>query len=108
MSSTRCTNLRYDFVLISLFFHALILATQIPPFNDQPNVQAISSDIAVLLGDWLEEARRPQSSVGRGEFPVGRIDQAIDQYLAELDGNPKRAETKALYENVKRQLRRNW
>lgn len=81
---------------------------QIPPFNDQPNVQAISSDIAVLLADWLEEARRPQSSIGRGEFPVGRIDHAIDQYLAELDGDPRRAETKALYENIKRQLRRNW
>jgi len=82
--------------------------SQIPPFNDQQNVQAISSDIAVLLADWLEEARRPQSSVGHGEFPVGRIDHAIDQYLAELDGDPRRTETKTVYENVKRQLRRNW
>ena len=83
--------------------------SQIPPFNDQPNVQAISSDIAVLLADWLEEAKRPQSStVGRGEFPVGRIDLAIDQYLSELESDPKRAETRKVYENIKRQLRRNW
>lgn len=79
---------------------------QVPPFNAQANVQAISSDISVLLSDWLEEAKRPSSSVGRGEFPVGRIDLAIDQYLPELDAD--RVETKALYEGIKRQLRRNW
>lgn len=70
-------------------------------------MQAISSDIAVLLSDWVEEAKRPQSmSVRRGELPVGRIDVAIDQYLSELDA--ARGETKAKYEVVKRQLRRNW
>ncbi|KAF5355937.1 hypothetical protein D9756_004133 [Leucocoprinus leucothites] len=80
--------------------------SQVPPFNDQANVQAISSDIAVLLNDWLEEALRPQSSAPAGEFPVGRIDSAIDHYLSELE--PSRAETKKVYESIKRQLRRNW
>ncbi|KAF9462165.1 nucleoporin [Collybia nuda] len=81
--------------------------SQVPPFNDQANVQAISSDIAILLSDWLEEAKRPQSSmVGKGEFPVGRIDLAVDQYLGELETS--RVETKTTYELVKRQLRRNW
>lgn len=57
--------------------------------------------------DWLEEAKRPQSSsVGRGEFPVGRIDVAVDQYIEELDASRK--ETKTTYEEIKRQLRRNW
>jgi len=96
---------------------------QIPPFNQQQNVQAISCDIAVLLSDWLEEAKRSRQShsygnglgssvsgVGAGvredEFPVFRIDQAIDQYLAELE--PSRTETKAMYEGVKRQLRRSF
>ncbi len=70
-------------------------------------MQAISSDIAVLLMDWLEEAKRPQSSsVGRGEFPVGRIAVAVDQYIEELDASRK--ETKTTYEEIKRQLRRNW
>jgi nuclear pore complex protein Nup155 len=78
---------------------------QIPPFNDQANVQAISSDIAVLLSDWVEAARRPQSSLGR-EFPVGRVDQAINQYLTELE--PGQTDTKALYEEVKRLMRRHW
>ena len=82
--------------------------SQIPPFNDQANVQAVSSDIAVLLADWLDAARRPQAAVARAEVPVGRIDAAIDQYLGELDGDPRRAETRAVYEGVKRQLRRNW
>jgi len=87
-------------------FHEMY-ESQVPPFNDQANVQAISSDIAVLLSDWLEEAKRPQSySKGRGEFPVGRIDIAVDQYLGELEAS--RTETRALYENIKRQLRRNW
>ncbi|KAG1862206.1 nucleoporin [Suillus subluteus] len=80
--------------------------SQIPPFNTQSGVQVVSADIAILLNDWLEEAKRPQSSVPRGEFPVGRIDLAVEQYLAELGGN--QAETKAIYEGIKRQLRRNW
>jgi nuclear pore complex protein Nup155 len=84
----------------------LIPATQIPPFNTQSGVQVVSADIAILLNDWLEEAKRPQSSVPRGEFPVGRIDLAVGQYLAELGVN--QAETKAIYEGIKRQLRRNW
>ncbi|KAJ3551449.1 hypothetical protein NM688_g4699 [Phlebia brevispora] len=86
-------------------FHEMY-ESQIPPFNDQANVQAVSSDIAVLLADWLEEAKRPQSSASKGEFPVYRIDQAVDQYLAELGQG--RAETKTAYESIKRQLRRNW
>jgi nuclear pore complex protein Nup155 len=40
------------------------------------------------------------------ELPVSRIDMAIDQYLVELE--PSRTETKAIYEGVKRQLRRDW
>ncbi|KZP16809.1 hypothetical protein FIBSPDRAFT_865564, partial [Athelia psychrophila] len=51
--------------------------SQIPPFNDQSNVQADSSDIAVLLADWLDAAQRPQASVARAEVPVGRIDMSI-------------------------------
>ncbi|OSD03533.1 nucleoporin [Trametes coccinea BRFM310] len=80
--------------------------SQVPPFNEQANVQAISSDIAVLLTDWIEAAKRPQSAASREEFPVFRIDQAVDQYLAELE--PGRTETKAAYESIKRQLRRHW
>jgi len=80
--------------------------SQIPPFNDQANVQRVSSDIAVLLTDWIEEAKRPQSFASRGEFPVNRIDQTVDQYLAELDSTRK--DTKAAYETIKRQLRQYW
>ncbi|KAF5385258.1 hypothetical protein D9615_001454 [Tricholomella constricta] len=86
-------------------FHEMY-ESQIPPFNDQANVQAISSDIAVLLSEWLKDATRPQTFAGRGEFPVGRIDRAVDQYLTELEAG--RTETKALYESIKRELRRNW
>lgn len=80
--------------------------SQIPPFNLQENVQAISSDIAVLLKDWLEDAKRPQSTAARDEFPVYRIDQAVDQYLAELE--PSRVDTKSVYDEIKRQLRRRF
>ncbi|KAF8898825.1 nucleoporin [Infundibulicybe gibba] len=85
-------------------FHEMY-ESQVPPFNNQTNVQAISADIAVLLSDWLQEARRPQS-FGRTDFPVGRIDLAVDQYLTELE--PTRTATKSIYEDVKRQLRKNW
>ncbi|KAF9455109.1 nucleoporin [Macrolepiota fuliginosa MF-IS2] len=93
------------FIEIWDVFHEMY-ESQIPPFNDQANVQAISSDIAVLLNDWLEEALRPQSSISTAEFPVGRIDSTIDHYLSELE--PSRSETKKVYENIKRQLRHNW
>ncbi|KAI0348539.1 nucleoporin [Trametopsis cervina] len=86
-------------------FHEMY-ESQIPPFNDQANVQAVSSDIAVLLTDWLDDVRRPQSPASRGDFPVYRIDQAVDQYLAEVENS--RTETKSAYETVKRQLRREW
>ena len=79
---------------------------QVPPFNHQASVQAISADIAVLLSDWLEEAKRPQSSTARAELPAGRIDVAVGQYLAELDSS--NTETRVIYEGIKRQLRRNW
>lgn len=92
---------------LSLFVCCLTDPTKVPPFNDQANVQTISSELAILFADWLEEAKRPQSTlVSRGEFPVGRIDLAINQYLAELE--PSRVETRRLYESVKRQLRQNW
>ncbi|KAF8846309.1 nucleoporin [Paxillus ammoniavirescens] len=80
--------------------------SHVPPFNHQSSVQAISSDIAVLLSDWLEEAKRPQSLTARAELPVGRIDVAVGQYLSELDSSS--TETKVVYESIKRQLRRNW
>ncbi|KAJ3475958.1 hypothetical protein NLI96_g11485 [Meripilus lineatus] len=80
--------------------------SQIPPFNDQANVQAVSSDIAVLLADWMDDAKRPQSPASRGEIPVYRLDQAIEQYLAEL--GPGRTDTKLSYESTKRQLRQYW
>ncbi|KAG6853585.1 hypothetical protein C0991_003109 [Blastosporella zonata] len=86
-------------------FHEMY-ESQVPPFNDQANVQAISSDIAILLSDWLKEVSRPQSSAARGEFPVGRIDRSIDQYLGELEAG--RTETRSLYESIRRDLRRNW
>lgn len=80
--------------------------SQVPPFNEQANVQSLSSDIAVLLADWVENVQRPQSAVSRSEFPVYRVEQAVDQYLSELETS--RADTRATYENIKRQLRRNW
>lgn len=80
--------------------------SQVPPFNEQANVQALSSEIAVLITDWLNETLRPQSSISRAEFPAGRMDVAIVQYLSELE--PSRAEARAAYENIKRQLRRYW
>lgn len=123
MFATPLPHSLYPPYIPSHHLHVLFQTRQIPPFNQQQNVQIISCDIAVLLNDWLEEAKRSRQShsygsglgssasgVGAGvredEFPVFRIDQAIDQYLAELE--PDRTETKAMYESVKRQLRRSF
>ncbi|KAJ7071105.1 nucleoporin, partial [Mycena amicta] len=82
--------------------------SHVPPFNDQKNVQAVSSDIAVLLFDWVEDAKRPQSSSGRrvDDFPVARIHAQVEQYLTELD--PSRTKTRETFENIIRELRRHW
>ncbi|KZT30631.1 nucleoporin [Neolentinus lepideus HHB14362 ss-1] len=85
-------------------FHEMY-ESQVPPFNDQSNVQAISSDISVLLSDWMQEAQQSQSTVAR-EFPADRVDGAVAQYLAELD--PNRTETKAAYEKLKRWIRQTY
>ncbi|KAG7099133.1 hypothetical protein E1B28_001005 [Marasmius oreades] len=90
------------FVEIWRIFHD-VYDSHLPPFNSQANVQTLSSDIATLLSDWMEEAKRPSSSASR-DIPVTQLDAAVEQYLAESNS----AETKASYENVKRQLRRNW
>lgn len=71
----------------------------------QENVQLVSSDISILLSDWLEQAKRPQSPAAR-DFPAGQIDAAVDQYLSELESS--RTETRTRYQDIKRQLRRNW
>ena len=69
-------------------------------------MQAISSDIAVLLKDWVEEAQRPQSVVLRSDLPVDQIDRAVTKYLEELSG--QRPDTRRTFEDVKRYLRRHW
>ena len=66
----------------------------------------ISSDIAVLLKDWVEDAKRPQSSLSPGDLPVDLLDRTIAKYIDELSADKK--ETKALFEDVKLQLRRYW
>ncbi|EJD04002.1 nucleoporin [Fomitiporia mediterranea MF3/22] len=80
--------------------------SQVPPFSNQQNIQAVSSDIAIVLKDWVEDARRPQSSLSRGDLPVDLIDRSITKYIEELA--PDRKETKAVFEDVKRQLHRYW
>lgn len=68
-------------------------------------MQAVSSDIAVFLADWIQDAARPESNAAR-DLPVTRMDRAVDQYIAELE--PGRTETKATYEAIKRSLHRYW
>jgi len=86
-------------------FHEMY-ESQVPPFNDQENVQAISSDIAVLLKDWVDDAKSPGSSSARMDIPVDLLDRTIAKYLDELQ--PDRRETRGIFEDVKRQLRRYW
>ncbi len=79
---------------------------QVPPFNDQENAQAISSDIAELLRDWVNEALRPSSASSGGDFPVDLVDRAVTKYIEEL--GTQRIETRNTYDEVRRQLRRYW
>ncbi|KAF8587314.1 nucleoporin [Ramaria rubella] len=80
--------------------------SQIPPFNVQEAVQFLSSDIAILISDWLDQAIRPQSTIARGEFPANLLDETVNQYLRELE--PQRTETRELYENLRVRIRRNF
>ena len=78
---------------------------KIPPFNDQENIQLISTDIAILLKDWVEDARR-SASLERQNMPVELLERTIAKYLEEL--SPSRKDTKVTFEDVRRQLRRYW
>ena len=79
---------------------------QVPPFNNQANVQFVSSDIAILLHDWVTEALRPQSTSSKHEFPVGLVDSTVDTYIREL--LPSNTRTLELYSAVKNLIRQNW
>jgi len=79
---------------------------QVPPFNNQANVQFVSSDIAILLHDWITEALRPQSTSSNHDFPVGLVDSIVDTYIKELLPSNKR--TMELYTAVKSLIRQNW
>jgi nuclear pore complex protein Nup155 len=79
--------------------------SQVPPFNTQANVQAVSSDIAVFLEDWTAATIRQGAAAVR-EFPAGRVASAIDQYVAELETS--RTETRARYELLKKTIRKTF
>ena len=76
------------------------------PFNIQDNVQLLSSDIAVILKDWVEDASRSQSAMTREDFPADLLDRTVTKYIEEL--TPDRKETKTVYEEIKRSLRQYW
>jgi len=77
---------------------------QVPPFDTEQAVRTLSSDICVLLSDWLDAARRSTSEF----FPVDRIDTAVDVYIRELALGDATKSTRENYERIKRELRRNW
>ena len=60
----------------------------------------------MLLKDWVEDARRPQSVLSGGDLPIDLLDRTIAKYVEEVA--PERKETKAVFEEVKRQLRSYW
>ncbi|GJJ09444.1 hypothetical protein Clacol_003667 [Clathrus columnatus] len=83
-------------------FHSMY-ESQVPPFNKQEAVQFLSSDIAVLIADWLDATMRPQSRISRGEFPANILDEAVSQYIRELD--PQKLDTRKLYEDLRIRIR---
>ena len=58
-----------------------------------------------MLKDWVE-GRRSQSALTGADVPIDLLDRAIAKYVEELA--PDRRDTKETFEDVKRQLRRNW
>jgi hypothetical protein len=64
------------------------------------NIQALSTDIAILLRDWLNESTASRTS--RGEFPVTSISRVIDRLLKEV--SPSNAEGRKVYEEIKLRL----
>jgi len=100
--------LRQAGVPYSVIFNFLsqMYESQIPPYNLQVNVQALSTDISVLLQDWLSDVVRDRTRAAKAEFPADRIDHAIDIFLKEL--SPERSETRKLYEELKLTIRREF
>ncbi|KZS96128.1 nucleoporin [Sistotremastrum niveocremeum HHB9708] len=80
--------------------------SQVPPYNVQTNVQALSADLAVVLSDWVNSVTRDRTRAARAEFPADKIDRAIDVFLRELA--PDRGDTRKLYEEVKLKIRREF
>jgi nuclear pore complex protein Nup155 len=66
------------------------------------NVQALSTDIAILLLDWLNDATSSRSS--RSEFPVGPIIRLVDSLLKETA--PSNTECRKALEEIKLRLQK--
>ena len=79
---------------------------QVPQFNNQANVQFVSSDCATLLHNWVTEALHPRSTFSKHEFLVGLVDGTVDTHIREL--LPSNTRTLVLYTAVKNLKRQNW
>ena len=79
---------------------------QVPPFNNQANVQLIPSDTVTLLHDWVTEALCLQSTFSKHEFLVGLLDSTVNTYIREL--LPSNMRTLELYTAVNNLIRQNW
>jgi len=93
-------NVPYQ-VIFDLLYE--IYESQVPPYNIQANIQALSADIAILLSDWLNEAVRPRSGSSRAEFRADTIAQVVDGLLREV--TPSNSETRKTYEEILRRIR---
>ncbi|KIM34387.1 hypothetical protein M408DRAFT_94881 [Serendipita vermifera MAFF 305830] len=78
--------------------------SKVPPFNDQRGIQFLSRDIAILLKDWVDDLRRPYSSVSRSGFPADLVDSCVDRLIKDLSGS-QAAETADMYRHVKSYVR---
>ena len=72
--------------------------SQVPPYHIQVNVQALTTDMSLVLVDWLNEVTQPGVASRRSEFPADAIQMRVEISIREVAAS--NAVTKMRYDDV--------
>jgi len=75
--------------------------SRVPPYHTTVNIQALSTDIAILLKDWLNDATASRST--RDDFPTASVVRVLDSLVKDL--SPSNSEGRKVYEEIKQRLK---
>ena len=96
ISCTYSMSQRYETTEI---VNTLLKKCKVPPYHTNANIQALATDIAILLRDWLNDVSSSSS-----DFPTSTITRTIDTLFRET--TTSNAEGRKVLEELRIRLQR--